>query len=115
MTLSGFKFIFFWEWVHRLLGRFIGLVFFVGVGWFAVKREIPTGFGWRLAALFVLGGLQGAVGWFMVVSGLEGPHRGQPLSTFGASAVCLVPVLGADLDCADLRRLRGTRMRVRRG
>jgi cytochrome c oxidase assembly protein subunit 15 len=74
MTLSGFKFIFFWEWVHRLLGRTIGLVFFLGVGWFAVKREIPRGFTWRLIALFVLGGLQGAVGWFMVVSGLEGAH-----------------------------------------
>src|SRR5690349_10937257 len=72
MTLAGFKFIFFWEWVHRLLGRILGLVFFVGVGWFAVRREVPRGFGWRLAALFVLGGLQGAVGWFMVVSGLEG-------------------------------------------
>src|ERR1044071_7253439 len=43
MTMSGFKFIFFWEWVHRLLGRVIGLVFFIGVGWFAVKRQIPTG------------------------------------------------------------------------
>jgi cytochrome c oxidase assembly protein subunit 15 len=72
MTLAGFKFIFFWEWVHRLLGRILGLVFFVGVGWFAVRREIPKGFGWRLAALFIFGGLQGAVGWFMVVSGLEG-------------------------------------------
>ena len=72
MTLSGFKFIFFWEWAHRLLGRILGLVFFVGVGWFAVRREVPKGFGWRLAALFILGGLQGAVGWFMVVSGLEG-------------------------------------------
>ena len=72
MTLSGFKFIFFWEWVHRLLGRILGLVFFVGVGWFGLRREVPRGFGWRLAALFVLGGLQGAVGWFMVVSGLEG-------------------------------------------
>jgi cytochrome c oxidase assembly protein subunit 15 len=72
MTLSGFKFIFFWEWVHRLLGRILGLVFFVGVGWFAVRREVPRRYGWRLTALFVLGGLQGAVGWFMVVSGLEG-------------------------------------------
>ena len=72
MTLSGFKFIFLWEWVHRLLGRTIGLVFFIGIGWFAAKREIPKGFTWRLVALFVLGGLQGAVGWFMVVSGLEG-------------------------------------------
>jgi cytochrome c oxidase assembly protein subunit 15 len=50
MTLAGFKFIFFWEWVHRLLGRIIGLIFFVGVGWFAVKREIPKGYGWRPAA-----------------------------------------------------------------
>jgi cytochrome c oxidase assembly protein subunit 15 len=78
MTLAGFKFIFFWEWVHRLLGRIIGLIFFVGVGWFAVKREIPKGYGWRLAALFVLGGLQGAVGWFMVVSGLEGRTEVSP-------------------------------------
>jgi cytochrome c oxidase assembly protein subunit 15 len=71
MTLSGFKFIFFWEWVHRLLGRILGTVFFVGVAWFAWKRAIPKGFTWRLVALFVLGGLQGAVGWFMVMSGLE--------------------------------------------
>jgi cytochrome c oxidase assembly protein subunit 15 len=78
MTLAGFKFIFFWEWVHRLLGRILGLVFFVGVGWFAVKRAIPKGYGWRLAALFVLGGLQGAVGWFMVMSGLEGRTEVSP-------------------------------------
>src|SRR5947209_5406770 len=44
MTLAGFKFIFFWEWVHRLLGRLLGLVFFVGVGWFALKRAIPKGY-----------------------------------------------------------------------
>lgn len=78
MTLSGFKFIFLWEWVHRLLGRIIGLLFFIGVGWFALKRSIPRGFAWRLAALFVLGGLQGAVGWFMVMSGLEGRTEVSP-------------------------------------
>lgn len=78
MTLSGFKFIFFWEWIHRLLGRVIGLVFFAGVGWFAVKRTIPKGYAWRLAALFVLGGLQGAVGWLMVMSGLEGRTEVSP-------------------------------------
>src|SRR5437764_1900273 len=72
MTLSGFKSIFFWEWVHRLLGRVLGSVFFVGVGWLAWKRAIPKGYTWRLIGLFVLGGLQGAVGWFMVMSGLEG-------------------------------------------
>lgn len=78
MTLSGFKFIFLWEWVHRLLGRIIGLVFFVGVGWFAVNRAIPRGFALRLVTLFVLGGLQGAVGWFMVMSGLEGRTEVSP-------------------------------------
>lgn len=81
MTLSGFKFIFFWEWVHRFLGRLIGLVFFVGVGWFAVKRAIPKGFGGRLAVLFLLGGLQGAVGWFMVMSGLEGEPKSVPIGS----------------------------------
>ena len=78
MTLSGFKFIFFWEWVHRLLGRIIGFLFFAGVAWYAVKRAIPKGFTWRLIALFVLGGLQGAVGWFMVMSGLEGRTEVSP-------------------------------------
>ena len=78
MTLAGFKFIFFWEWVHRLLGRILGLVFFIGVGWFAVRRQIPRGYGWRLVALFVLGGLQGAVGWLMVMSGLEGRTEVSP-------------------------------------
>jgi cytochrome c oxidase assembly protein subunit 15 len=78
MTLAGFKWIFFWEWAHRQLGRFIGLVFFVGVGWFALKRAIPGGYGGRLAALFALGGAQGAVGWFMVLSGLEGRTEVSP-------------------------------------
>jgi len=78
MTLAGFKFIFFWEWAHRFLGRVVGLVFFVGVAWFAVKRAIPKAYTWRLAALFILGGLQGAVGWFMVVSGLEGRTEVSP-------------------------------------
>ena len=78
MTLAGFKFIFFWEWVHRLLGRVLGLVFFAGTAWFAARRAIPKGYGWRLAALFVLGGLQGAVGWFMVMSGLEGRTEVSP-------------------------------------
>jgi cytochrome c oxidase assembly protein subunit 15 len=78
MDLAGFKFIFFWEWFHRFLGRVIGLVFFVGLAWFAAKRAIPKGFGWRLAALFVLGGMQGAVGWLMVMSGLEGRTEVSP-------------------------------------
>jgi cytochrome c oxidase assembly protein subunit 15 len=105
MTLSGFKFIFFWEWVHRLLGRILGLVFFVGVGWFAVKREIPKGFGWRLAALFILGGLQGAVGWFMVVSGLEGRTEVSPYRLSAHLLFALFLFSALIWTALDLRRL----------
>jgi cytochrome c oxidase assembly protein subunit 15 len=71
MGLAEFKFIFFWEWVHRLLGRLIGLAFALPLLWFAVKRAIPQGYGWRLTALLLLGGAQGFLGWFMVQSGLS--------------------------------------------
>jgi cytochrome c oxidase assembly protein subunit 15 len=71
MTLAGFKAIFFWEYFHRLLGRLIGLAFAVPLIWFAVRRQIPRGYGWRLVALLALGGLQGAIGWWMVKSGLS--------------------------------------------
>jgi cytochrome c oxidase assembly protein subunit 15 len=70
MSLDQFKEIFFWEYVHRLLGRFIGLAFALPLAWFAWKRAIPKGYGWRLTGLLVLGGLQGAIGWWMVASGL---------------------------------------------
>jgi cytochrome c oxidase assembly protein subunit 15 len=70
MDLAGFKFIFFWEWVHRLLGRLIGLAYALPLAWFAVKRAIPKGYGRRLVALLLLGGAQGALGWYMVMSGL---------------------------------------------
>ena len=70
MDLAQFKFIFFWEWVHRLIGRLIGLAFALPLAWFAVKRAIPKGYGWRLVALLALGGSQGLLGWYMVMSGL---------------------------------------------
>jgi cytochrome c oxidase assembly protein subunit 15 len=70
MTLNGFKTIFFWEYAHRLLGRVLGFAFAVPLIWFAVKRAIPRGYGWRLVALLALGGFQGAIGWWMVASGL---------------------------------------------
>jgi cytochrome c oxidase assembly protein subunit 15 len=70
MSLSEFKEIFFWEYVHRLLGRFIGLAFALPLAWFAWKRAIPKGYGWRLTGLLALGGLQGGIGWWMVASGL---------------------------------------------
>ncbi|MDK2756299.1 MAG: COX15/CtaA family protein [Blastomonas fulva] len=71
MTLAEFKTIFFWEYVHRLLGRLVGVAFALPFLYFAVRRAIPQGYGWRLTALFALGGLQGAVGWWMVASGLS--------------------------------------------
>ena len=70
MTLEDFKFIYFWEWVHRLLGRLIGLAFALPLAWFALKRAIPDGYGGRLIGLLILGGMQGVIGWWMVSSGL---------------------------------------------
>lgn len=70
MSLAEFKDIFFWEYVHRVLGRLIGLAFALPLLWFAVKRVIPQGYGWRLTGILALGGLQGAIGWWMVASGL---------------------------------------------
>ena len=72
MDLSHFKFIYFWEWGHRLLGRFIGLAFAVPLLWFALRRQLPGGwFGAKLAGLLALGAAQGFVGWWMVKSGLS--------------------------------------------
>ncbi|RVT40201.1 COX15/CtaA family protein [Sphingobium algorifonticola] len=71
MTMGDFQFIFFWEWAHRLLGRVIGLAFALPLLWFAWQRAIPAGYGPRLFALLMLGGLQGAIGWWMVQSGLS--------------------------------------------
>lgn len=70
MDLAQYKFIFFWEWLHRLLGRLVGVAFALPLAWFAWKRAIPKGYGWRLVALLLLGASQGALGWYMVQSGL---------------------------------------------
>src|SRR5687767_10663132 len=70
MDLAAFQKIYFWEWLHRLLGRLIGLAFALPLIWFAVRKAIPRGYGWRLVVLLALGGFQGALGWYMVQSGL---------------------------------------------
>lgn len=70
MTLDEFKGIFWWEYFHRLLGRAIGLVFFVPFVYFLVRKQIDRPLGWKLTGIFVLGGLQGLMGWYMVMSGL---------------------------------------------
>ncbi|WP_299612511.1 heme A synthase [uncultured Tateyamaria sp.] len=70
MTLADFKVIYWWEWGHRQLGRVIGLVWAIGFFWFLLRRQIPTGWTPRLLGLGALGGLQGAIGWWMVSSGV---------------------------------------------
>ena len=72
MSLGEFKTIYWWEWGHRQLGRTIGLVWFLGYAGFALAKRVPTGWHRRLIWIGALGGLQGAVGWWMVSSGLEG-------------------------------------------
>lgn len=72
MTLEAFKSIFWWEWGHRQLGRVIGLVWAVGFFGFVLARKVPVGWTGRLLGIGVLGGLQGAIGWWMVSSGLTG-------------------------------------------
>lgn len=71
MTLSEFKFIYFWEYLHRLLGRAIGLLYAVPLGWFLVRRAVRGRTAWMLVLGLLLGGLQGFVGWWMVKSGLD--------------------------------------------
>jgi cytochrome c oxidase assembly protein subunit 15 len=78
MTLEGFQGIFWWEWAHRLLGRTAGLVFLLPLLWFVWKRRVRRDLGWRLFGIFLLGGAQGALGWYMVASGLvRDPHVSQ--------------------------------------
>src|SRR5262245_60727336 len=72
MTLAYFKTIYWWEWTHRFLGRFIGVAFLVPFLWFLWRGWVEPGLRARLWAIFGLGALQGAIGWWMVASGLTG-------------------------------------------
>ena len=72
MSLAAFKTLYWWEWGHRQLGRVIGLVWFAGFIGFLLARKIPAGWTGRLLGIGALGGLQGAIGWWMVSSGIEG-------------------------------------------
>ena len=72
MSLADFRTIYWWEWSHRLLGRVVGVVFFVPFVIFAIRRDLPRRLFLRLGGIFLLGALQGVVGWWMVASGLVG-------------------------------------------
>lgn len=70
MDLEGFKFIFWWEWSHRFLGRFIGVAFALPFAYFWATGKLRSGLPSKLMGVLALGGLQGAIGWYMVSSGL---------------------------------------------
>ena len=71
MSLNEFKIIYWWEWGHRQLGRIIGLVWLVGFSWLLLSKKIPVGWTARFLMLGAFGGFQGAIGWWMVSSGLS--------------------------------------------
>ena len=110
MDLAQYKFIFFWEWFHRLLGRLVGIAFGLPLLWFWLRRQIPQGYKPRLLALLALGASQGALGWFMVQSGLV---ERTDVSHFRLSAHLLTALFilaGLVWTALDLRALsRGTR------
>jgi cytochrome c oxidase assembly protein subunit 15 len=108
MDLAAFQRIFFWEWLHRLMGRIIGLAFALPLAWFALKRSIPAGYGWKLAGLLLLGAAQGALGWYMVMSGLADRTDVSHLR-LSAHLLLAFAIMGALIWVAlDLRRLATT-------
>jgi len=96
LTLEGFKRIFWWEYAHRLMGRLVGLVFLLPLLWFVRSRAISGALAWRLAAILALGALQGALGWYMVASGLVDNPRVSPFRLTAHLALALL-IIGAIL------------------
>lgn len=121
MTLSEFKTIYWWEWGHRQLGRVIGLVWAAGFLWFLLRRQIPQGWTGRLLGLGVLGGAQGAIGWWMVSSGLRGQmldvasyrlavHLGLAFVILGLIAWYMMLIGRRDVALMQARRAREGRL-----
>jgi len=115
MSLDGFKSIFWWEYVHRLLGRLTGAVFFLPLLWFALRGKIPRALAWKLAGILALGAAQGALGWYMVQSGLvDDPRVSQYRLTahLGIAFLIYAAMLWIAFDLllsregSDFRRLR---------
>ncbi|MGC6485940.1 MAG: COX15/CtaA family protein [Candidatus Puniceispirillales bacterium] len=107
MGVTEFKTIFFWEYVHRVLGRMIGLAYALPLFYFALRRQIPSGYGLRFLLLLVLGGMQGVIGWWMVKSGLaEDPEVSQYRLAVHLSMALLIlsALLWTALDLKEGRR-----------
>src|SRR6266849_5881867 len=114
MSLEGFKSIFWWEYVHRLLGRLIGAAFLLPLLWFALRGKIARGLTWKFAVIFGLGALQGALGWYMVKSGLvDNPRVSQYRLTahLGLAFLIYAAMLWVALDLL----FRGTQSGKARG
>ena len=113
MTLATYKVIFFWEWVHRLLARTIGMVFALPLAWFWLRGQIPAGYKPRLLALLALGGLQGAVGWWMVQSGIAHDVKVSHFRLATHLLVALTTLAGVVWTMLDLKALSRGEPRAR--
>jgi cytochrome c oxidase assembly protein subunit 15 len=106
MSLAAFQTIYWWEWSHRLIARSLGVVFLVPFLWFLARRRIPRRLAPRLALLFLLGGLQGAIGWIMVQSGLVdrvSVHPVKLLLHLGCAVLIFALLVWTALDAAERR------------
>ncbi|KAB2884170.1 MAG: heme A synthase [Albidovulum sp.] len=121
MDLAAFKAIYWWEWGHRQLGRVVGLVWVVGFVLFWATKRMPPGWTGRLAALGALGALQGAIGWWMVASGLTGrmvdvasyrlaTHLGLAFVILGLIAWYMLSLARTEPALLQARRLREARL-----
>ena len=120
MEMADFQRIFFWEWLHRLWGRIIGLVYALPLAWFWLKRQIPQGYKGKFLGVLALGGLQGAMGWFMVMSGLvDQPavshYRLAAHLVLALVIFCALLWLAFDLDKTDRPSCNGTYCQKRHG
>lgn len=119
MTLADFRPIYWWEWAHRFLGRAIGVVWLVGYVGFLVARAVPSGWAGRLALPGLLGAVQGAVGWWMVASGLTGrldvaPYRLMLHLGLAFAIVALLVWLALRVRLDEVATLAARRRRIGR-
>ena len=115
MSLGDFKVIYWWEWGHRQLGRFVGLVWLIGFVYLNLRKKIPNAWKFRMLFVGLLGGLQGAIGWWMVSSGLVGrmvdvasyrlaAHLGLAFIILGTLFWFVMRVERTDVDLMQSRR-----------
>ena len=121
MSLAEFKTIYWWEWGHRQLGRVIGLVWAVGFFYLLFSRKMPQGWTPKLLGLGALGGLQGAIGWWMVASGLQegmldvasyrlATHLGLAFVIFGVITWFILQLSRRSADLLQARRAGDSRL-----